>query len=96
MRPSQVLDSRRPQLRQLIARYGVSHPRVFGSVLTQTDTEESDLDLLVEPSESTTLITLAGLQDEAETLLGLRVSILTPDSLPPAFREQVLASACPL
>jgi predicted nucleotidyltransferase len=93
MKPSLALDANRPALRNLVARYGVSHPRVFGSVLHQTDTDDSDLDLLVQPSDTTTLFTLARLQNEAETLLGLRVSILTPDSLPKAFRARVLAEA---
>ena len=96
MKPSEALDAKRPQLRQLIARHGVSQPRVFGSVLRRTDTEASDLDLLVEPSGSTTLFTLAQLQDEAEDLLGFPVSILTPNALPAAFRDRVLAEAAPL
>jgi len=36
-----------------------THPRVFGSVLTGTDDEDSDLDLLVDPTEHTSLLTLA-------------------------------------
>lgn len=96
MKPSEALDAKRPQLRQLIARYGVASPRVFGSVLRRQDTEHSDLDLLVEPSASTTLFTLAQLQDEAEDLLGFPVSILTPNALPVAFRDRVLAEAAPL
>jgi predicted nucleotidyltransferase len=32
---------------------------VFGSVLSGTDTDESDLDLLVDPEESTSLLTIA-------------------------------------
>ncbi len=51
MKPSQALRAHRDELRQLVSRYGLSHPRVFGSVVSGTDTEESDLDLLVEPGE---------------------------------------------
>ena len=40
---------------------GLSRPRVFGSVLTGTDIEGSDLDLLVEPSATTTLLTISAL-----------------------------------
>jgi predicted nucleotidyltransferase len=96
MAPSTALDAKHPQLRQLIARYSVSSPRVFGSVLTGTDTAASDLDLLVDPSETTTLFTLASFQDEAEALLGFPVSILTPNALPAACRDRVLADARPL
>jgi predicted nucleotidyltransferase len=64
--------------------------------LTGTDDEESDLDLLVDPTEATSLFTLAGFKAEAETLLGVPVSVLTPNGLPPKFRSEVLQKAQPL
>jgi hypothetical protein len=36
-------------VRQFVDRHNLIHSRVFGSVLTGTDTDESDLDLLVDP-----------------------------------------------
>jgi uncharacterized protein len=83
-------------LRQLVSRYGLSRPRVFGSVANGTDTDESDLDLLVDPGQSTSLLTLAGLKTDAEELLGVPVSVLTPNGLPPKFRNEVLQQAQPL
>ena len=88
MRPSDALTLHRAALRQLLNRYGFQQPRVFGSVLTRTDTEESDLDVLVEPVRGTTLFTLAGLEDEARQLTGVRVSVLTPGFLSPKFRSE--------
>jgi len=96
MRPSEALALHRAALRQLLSRYGFREPRVFGSVLTRTDTEESDLDVLVEPVRGTTLFTLAGLEDEARRLTGVRVSVLTPGFLSPKFRHKVLQQAQPL
>jgi predicted nucleotidyltransferase len=96
MKPSEALTTHRAALRQLIRRYNVTRPRVFGSVLTGTDTEESDLDLLVDATGSTTLFTLGGLQHEAELLLGVPVSVLTPKCLPVKFRDKVLQMAEPL
>jgi uncharacterized protein len=96
MKPSEALIKHRVELRQLVSRYGLSRPRVFGSVLTGADTEDSDLDLLVDPAESTSLFTIAGLQIDAETLLGVAVSILTPNGLPPKFRDAVLRQAQPI
>ena len=93
MKPSEALAERRAELRQLASRYGLWRPRVFGSVLNGTDTEESDLDLLVDPAESTSLLTLAGFKIEAEKLLGVTVSVLTPNGLPPKFRNNVLQQA---
>jgi uncharacterized protein len=96
MRPSEALVTHRAALRQLVSRHGLSRPRVFGSVLTGTDTDGSDLDLLVDPTDSTTLFTLAGLEHEAEELLGVRVSVLTPKFLSVKFRDRVLQQAEPL
>jgi uncharacterized protein len=94
--PSTALMAHRDELRQLVSRYGLSRPHVFGSVLSGADTEESDLDLLVDPGRSTSLLTIAGLKIDAEKLLGVRVSILTPNGLPPKFRNEVLQQAQPL
>jgi uncharacterized protein len=96
MRPSDALEAHRGELRQLVSRHGLVRARIFGSVLTGTDDDESDLDLLVDPTETTSLLTLAGFKTDAEELLGVPVSVLTPDGLPPKFRSEVLQQAQPL
>jgi predicted nucleotidyltransferase len=96
MKPSDALSVHRAALRRLCRRYGFAQPRVYGSVLARTDTEESDLDLLVEARSGTTLFTLAGLEQEAQQLTGVRVSVLTPGFLSPRFRAQVMQRAEPL
>jgi predicted nucleotidyltransferase len=70
MKASEALAANRAELRQLASRHGLSRPRVFGSVLTGTDTEQSDLDLLVDPAQSTSLLTLAAFEIEAENCSG--------------------------
>jgi predicted nucleotidyltransferase len=96
MKPSEALAIRRVALRRLLERHGFTNPRVFGSVLTKTDTEESDLDVLVESVEGTTLFTLAEAEHEARQLTGVRVSVLTPGFLSPRFRDSVVQQAEPL
>jgi uncharacterized protein len=96
MKPSEALAAHRAELRHLASHHGLHHPRVFGSVLTGSDDEESDLDLLVDPSETTSLFTLAAFKREAETLLGVPVCVLTPNALPTKFRSEVLQMAQPL
>ena len=96
MKPSEALAAHRAELRQLVSSHGLLRPRVYGSVLTGTDTDESDLDLLVDPTEKTTLFTLTRLQRAAQELLGVPVSVLTPGDLPVKFRDRVLKQAQPL
>jgi len=58
--------------------------------------EDSDLDLLVEPTSETTYFDLGAIQYELSELLGLRVDVLTPGSLPERFRQNVLEEAQPV
>ena len=96
MRPSVVLDMKRSGVREATGRFRAANPRVFGSVLHGTDRDGSDLDLLVDALPGATLFDLGGLQDELETLLGVRVDLLTPADLPAKFRAKVLAEARPI
>jgi predicted nucleotidyltransferase len=70
MKPSEALATHRAELRELVSRYDVKRPRVFGSVLTGSDDEESDLDLLVDATGKRSLFTVGGLQEEAQEMLG--------------------------
>jgi hypothetical protein len=69
---------------------------VFGSTVHGDDTDGSDLDLLVDPTPETTLLTLAAIQQEAQVLLGVPVDVLTPGSLPARSRERILRDAIPV
>jgi hypothetical protein len=96
MKPSDALAAHRDELRELVTRHGLARARIFGSVLTGKDDEESDLDLLVDATETTTLFTLARLERAAQELLGVPVSVLTPEDLSAKFRGRVLEEAEPL
>jgi hypothetical protein len=65
-------------------------------VLRGTDTEGSDLDFLVEPTEQTTLLDIGKIQFELSELLGIAVDVLTPGALPERVRNKVLAEAQPV
>ncbi len=96
MKPAEALEAHRTELRELVSRHGLTRPRVYGSALTGDDTDDSDLDLLVDAPEKTTLFTLVRLERAAQELLGVRVSVLTSGFLPEKFRDRVLAMAEPL
>lgn len=96
MRPSQALESNRAAIRAIAARHRVQSVRVFGSVLHGNDREGSDLDLLVEPTEHTTLLDIGAIQFEVSELLGIGVDVLTPGALPEKWRAKVLAEATPV
>jgi hypothetical protein len=55
MRPSLALEGRREEIRRIVAANRGLNPRVFGSALRSEDTDESDLDLPIDPAEGMTL-----------------------------------------
>jgi predicted nucleotidyltransferase len=93
MRPSDALHVHREAICSIALRHRVTNVRVFGSVVHGNDTEESDLDLLVEPTSETTMMDIAKIQLELAQLLNVAVDVLTPKALPIKFREQVIAEA---
>jgi predicted nucleotidyltransferase len=93
MRPSIALQTHREAIREIALRHRVRNVRVFGSVLHGKDTEDSDLDLLVEPTSETTLLDIAKIQVEVAKLLNISVDVLTPNALPDKFRAQVMTEA---
>jgi len=93
MKPSQALQSHRDAIRSVVLAHRALNPRVFGSVLSGQDTENSDLDILIDPTPNTTLMDIAAIQVELENLLHVSVDVLTPNTLPDKFRNSVLAQA---
>jgi uncharacterized protein len=60
------------------------------------DTEASDLDLLADPGDRTTLLDLGGLSAELEALLGVPVDVVTSTALHRRIRRSVLEEAKPV
>lgn len=96
MRPSEALWAKLDAVRAAIACYPVANPRVFGSVARGEDDEGSDLDLLVDPTERTSLFDLAGLEIELSDLLRFPVDVLTPADGRGRIVESMLRDARPL
>ena len=96
MKPSLALQINRVAIRTVVERHRACNARVFGSVLHGNDHEVSDLDILIDPTPSTTFMDVAKIQVELEKLLGVSVDVLTPNALPDKFRNFVLAEAVPV
>lgn len=96
MRPSEALSANRARVRQIVLSHRVSNVHVFGSAARGDDLENSDLDLLVEPTAETTLFDIGAIRFELKQLLGVDVDVLTPNALPDKFRAQVMRDARPV
>jgi predicted nucleotidyltransferase len=96
MKPSLAFEAHRADIRRIVEANRGLNPRVFGSVLHGNDTEESDLDILIDAAPRFTLFDLARIALEIEQLINKKVDLGTPDDLPAKFRPQVVAEARPI
>jgi predicted nucleotidyltransferase len=96
MKPSEALASNRAAIRQVVESHRARNARVFGSVLRGQDTDNSDLDILIDPTPDTTLFDIGAIRHELGKLLGVPVDVVTPNALPDSFRASVLAEARPV
>jgi len=69
--------------------YGVTRLAVFGSYARSEQSEESDVDLLVELRQPMGL-RFVHLAKFLETVVGLKVDLLTPDAIKPNRREHIM------
>lgn len=80
----------------MVQAHRVRNARVFGSVLHGRGTDDSDLDILIDPTPETTLFDISAIRIELRKLLGVPVDVLTPNALPDKCRAAVIAEALPV
>jgi uncharacterized protein len=90
------LHRQRRAILAIAARRRASNVRVFGSVARGEDTDDSDIDLLVDLAEDVSLVELIGLERELSQLLDRRVDVVPARGLKPAVARRVLVEAVPL
>ena len=96
MRPSDALRIHREEIRRIVESLRATNPRVFGSVAHGMDTDESDLDILVDPTPETSIFDIGEMRYQLRRLLGVPVDVLTPKALHERLREAVITEAQPL
>ena len=98
MKPSEALAIYRDRIRAIVAQYGGVNPRVFGSVARGEDTEESDLDILVDDPEGhrLNLFALGGMNYDIASLIGRPVDVVPSADLPQRLRKEAYSEAIPL
>ena len=89
-------SDRREEIVRLAERRGAHNLRVFGSVARGEAKEGSDLDLLVEWEPDRSVLDHAGLVEDLQELLGMKVHVGTEKSLHWYVRDRILREATPL
>ncbi len=93
---NQLRAERRAEILRMAARHGAHNIRVFGSVARGDANENSDLDLLVSWEPGRSLLDHAGLVQDLQELLGVKVHVGTEKSLHWYVRDRILREATPL
>jgi predicted nucleotidyltransferase len=89
-------SARRDEILRLANQRGARDVRVFGSVARGEANESSDLDLLVAWEPGRSLLDHAGLVQDLQELLGVKVHVGTEKSLHWYVRDRILREATPL
>jgi predicted nucleotidyltransferase len=76
---------------EILKKHEVKKASLFGSIVREEMTIDSDIDLLIEFKGDKSLLDLAALQIELEERLKLKVDVLTYNSIHPLLKDQILA-----
>lgn len=87
MKPS-ILDNNK--LFEIYKKEDVSFLGVFGSFVRGTNTEQSDIDLIVRFSKAKSLMDLVRIEREFTSVLGTKVDLLTESSISPYLRNRII------
>lgn len=83
----------KPLLMKIFEQYGVTHPRIFGSVVRGVAGPKSDIDFLISWPVKHSLIDRIDLKNKLESILHTKVDLVTDQSLHHLVREKVLQEA---
>lgn len=84
------------EIQRLVAEAGGSNVRVFGSVATGEDREDSDIDLLFTMERPLSLMQLGVMERDVSRVLGCPVDVVPDSALRPEQRDRIMAEAVPL
>ena len=84
------IEALKPVLRE---RFKVETIGIFGSYVRGEQKRKSDLDVLVEFSETPSLFEFVELEDFLSQKLGIKVDLVMRDALKPRIRDSILSEA---
>ncbi len=76
---------------EILRNHDVNKASLFGSIVRDELTDESDIDILIEFNGTKSLLDLARLKIDLEEALKCKVDVVTYKSLHPLLKDQILA-----
>ena len=92
----ELLQPKREEILQIVAKHGACNVRVFGSVARGEADSLSDVDLLIDLGENLSPWFPVRLIRDLENLLGRKVDVATEDGLKERIKKRVLEEAVKL
>jgi hypothetical protein len=80
----------------VLKKYGIKKAGIFGSVVRGEDSEDRDVDILVEIENRMSLLDFAGLKIELEEAIGRKVDLGEYSAIKPLIKEHILKEEAPL
>jgi predicted nucleotidyltransferase len=80
----------------ILKRYQIQHASLFGSFSKGTETENSDIDMLIEPGNNFTLFDMLSLEDELKALTNRNIDLVEFSAIKPSIKSEVLKTAIPI
>ncbi|ATZ61666.2 MAG: nucleotidyltransferase family protein [Methanosarcinales archaeon Met12] len=88
-----ILSTNRRELRD---KYGVKELYIFGSLVTDEQTEGSDVDILVEFYDAPDLLKFIEIERYIEEIIGVKVDLVRKTVIRPEIKDAVLEEAIPI
>ena len=92
----EALQANRAKLLVVFQKYGVTNPRLFGSLARREADEHSDIDILVSRTASMDYATIGALRREVNIIMGVPVHLVFESALKPEVRDEIQSDLRPL
>jgi uncharacterized protein len=91
-----TIEQVKKRILPLLKEAGVLRSPLFGSFIRGEQTEESDIDILIEFPKGKSLLDLVDLEMKLEQVLGRKVDLLTYNSLSPYLKDSIQNAQLPI
>lgn len=90
MNKESKIDKLKPTIIRVLKKNGVKKAGIFGSYARNEETKFSDIDIVIQTKSGTGLFKFVGIRQELEEKLGIKVDLLTYNSIHPYIKENIL------
>ena len=83
------IDEKLKRIVEILKKHGAIKIEIFGSYARGEATSESDIDLIVDFENRKSLLELVGIEQEIEDAVGIKIDLLTGNSISPYILERI-------